>query len=302
MATLLQLVQQASAEMGLSYPNQIAGSTASDPIQLLALINAVGYELLNDNSFNWQKTIVEYRFTTQYTETTGDTVSGNTTVTIPSTTGLDSTYMVLGTNILQDTYISSISGSTDVILTNAPTSTLTGTDLTFCKTKYAMPSDYLRAVNRTQWDKSNHWEMVGAESSQEWQWLKSGYVQTTPRVRFRQLGGMFQIWPPQAFNNLYGFEYVSQNWVYDVNGNPKSSFTQDTDTCIFPDRLMVAGLKLKYWQVKGFDSTAFMRDYTIQLSGAKSADAGAKTLNLTPTPATALIGWASIPDSGYGRT
>ena len=44
--TLLQLVQQAAGEMGISVPVSVAGNTQQDVIQLLALLNATGYELL----------------------------------------------------------------------------------------------------------------------------------------------------------------------------------------------------------------------------------------------------------------
>lgn len=299
MTTMLQLVQQATAEMGLSVPTAVAGNTASDVVQTLALLNAAGYEL--KSIFEWQKITKEYRFTTDALSTTGTLTDNSAIVTaIPSTTGLDATWMVTGTNIPQDTYVSSVDSATQVTLTNAVTDSATAQTLVFSKTKYSMPSDFDRLVNRTEWDKNNHWELIGPESPQEWQWLKSGYIQTTPRIRFRQLGGYFQIWPPTGAENMYGFEYISTNWVLDSNGTGKSSFTADTDTCIYPDRLMVLAVKLKYFEIKGFDTTAFTRDYNYQLESAKSQDAGAPTLNLARRNNTLLIGYNSIPDSNYG--
>jgi hypothetical protein len=299
MTTMLQLMQQASAEMGLTVPSSVAGNTASDVVQTLALLNAVGYEL--KNIFEWQKISKEYRFTTQALSTTGNTTDNSAVITgIPSTTGLDTTYMVTGTNVMQDTYVSSVDSGTQVTLSNALTGTETGADLVFSKTQYSMPADFDRLINRTEWDKNNHWELIGPESAQEWQWLKSGYIQTTPRVRFRQLGGYFQIWPPIGAEDLYGFEYISNYWVTDSSGNGKSSFTADDDTCIFKDRLMVLGVKLKYFEIKGFDTTAFARDYMTQRDAAMSGDAGAPTLSLSRRNNTLLIGYNSIPDSGYG--
>lgn len=301
MATMLQLVQQATAEMGLSVPTQVAGNTASDVVQIQALLNSVGYELIRLHE--WQKCIVEYQFNTTVLNTTGDTTDGSAVVSdIPDTTGLDSTYMVVGTNILQDTYVETVDSGTQVTLTNACTGTGDDLSIVFCKTKYTLPSDYDRMINRTQWDKTNHWEMVGPETSQEWQWLKSGYVQTTPRIRFRQLGGFFQIWPPQSESDLYGFEYLSKNWAFNASGTSQASFTADDDTCIFPDRLMVSALKLKYFSAKGFDTTDYRRDYEIQLEAAMSSDKGAPNLNLAPRPQSILISYNSIPDSGFGQS
>jgi hypothetical protein len=289
MTTMLSLVQQATGEMGLTVPTQVAGNTATDVVQILALINAVGNELTRLHE--WQKLDVEYRFTTDALNTTGDTTVNSAVITnIPSTTGLSTSWMVTGLNVPQDTYVLTVDSGTQVTLTQPLTGTETTADIVFTQTKYSFPSDFDRIVNRTQWDKTN-----------QWQFLKSGYVQTTPRVRYRQLGGFFQIWPPIGAENYYGFEYISKNWVMDAGGTGKELFTADDDTCIFPDRLMILGLKLKYFEIKGFDTTAFFRDYKYQLDTAKSTDAGAPTLSLAPRPIQNLIGYDSVPDSGYGR-
>lgn len=299
-ATMLQIIQQATGELGLSVPTYVAGNVATDTIQQLALLNAVGYEL--QQQYDWEHAVTEYRFTTSYVATTGNTTSGSAVITnIPTTAALAAgTYIPIGNGIPVDTYIQSVDSATQVTLTQACTATGTGVAINFCKTKYAFPSDYDRPINKTQWDKSKRWEMMGPVTAQQWQFLKSGYVSTGPRISFRDLGGYFQIWPATASNEYLGFEYMSKNWAYDTNGTAKSSFTVDTDTCVFPDRLMVLGLKLKYFETKGFDTTALNRDFTAQLSIAKAANKGSGTLSMAPRVATILIGPNQIPDSGFG--
>lgn len=295
---MLQLIQQASGEMGLAVPTFVAGNTQQDVVQQLSLLNAVGYEL--QRQFDWQKSAVEYRFTTQYLTTTGTTTSGSAVVTgLGSTTGLDSTYSAIGTGINQDTYVLTNDSSSQVTLTQAATASGTVT-MNFCKTKYAAPADYDRAVDRTQWDKSKHWEMLGPETPQQWQWLKSGYISTGPRVRYRQIGGTFQIWPPISTHEYLGFEYISKYWARDNAGVAKAAFTADTDTSIFSDRLLVLGLKLKYFEAKGFDTTAYYRDYIRELDISKANDAGSQTLSFAPRLSSVLIGVQNIPDSNYG--
>lgn len=295
---MLQLIQQATGELGLSVPTYVAGNNTQDVVQQLALINAVGYEL--QRQYEWQKALVEYRFTTQYLTTTGTTASGSPIVTaLGSTTGLDATYSVIGTGIPQDAYVLTNDGATQVTLTQNATASGTVT-LNFCKTKYSMPADYDRPVDRTQWDKSKHWEMLGPDSPQQWQWLKSGYIATGPRMRFRPLGGYFQTWPPVATAEYIGMEYVSKNWATAVAGTGKTSFTVDTDTCIFDDRLMVLGLKKKYLEAKGFDAQIVRMDYNTALTIAKATDAGASTLSFAPRLSSNLVGIQNAPDSGYG--
>ena len=85
----------------------------------------------------------------------------------------------------------------------------TGATITVEKVKYALPSDYESTVPRTHWDKSKHWEMLGPESPQQWEWLLSGFISTGPRIRYRLLGKYFQIWPGVSTNELLGYEYRS---------------------------------------------------------------------------------------------
>lgn len=301
MTTMLQLVQQATGEMGLAVPTYMAGNNAQDQIQQLALLNAVGYEL--QRQWDWEALCVEYQFNTEYTETTGDTVEGSYTITnIPSTSGLSTSYMVVGTGINTNVMVASVDSATQVTMNQPAQATGTGVTLNFCQTKYSNPADWDRPINRTQWDKTKHWEMIGPETPQQWQWLKSGFIATGPRVRFRPLGGYFQIWPAITANEFLGMEYVSKHWARDVAGAAKAAFTVDTDTCVFPDRLMVLGLKMKYFSVKGFDISAYAREYAMELSISKATDMGAPTLSFSPRPSDALLGIANIPDSNYGMT
>jgi len=304
-STLLQLVQQATGELGLTKPSAVATSTAQDTIQQLALLNAVGYEAIIGNKdvapFNWQALTTEYRFTSQWVQYTGTVTQGSPFVTgLSSTSGITAgTYMVTGTGIPQDCYVVSVQGNSQVTLSQNATSSGTGL-LTFAQTKYAMPSDYKRLIDRTQWDKSKHWEMLGPESPQQWQWLKSGYIATGPRIRWRILGSYFQIWPAVSTSEYLGFEYISSNWVRDANGNPKSSFTADTDTCIFDDRMMVLGLKLKYWEIKGFDTTSLKADFDAVVSALQGQEQAAPMLSFAPRLSQVLLGPENIPDSNYG--
>jgi hypothetical protein len=163
-----------------------------------------------------------------------------------------------------------------------------------------LPVDYVSTVNRTHWDKSKRWEMLGPESAQQWEWLLSGYISTGPRIRWRLLGKYFQIWPGMNGGELLGFEYRSKAWAEAADGTPQNSFTNDNDTCIYPDRLMVLGTKLKYFEAKGFDTTALYRDYLMEFETAVAQDTAAANLSFAPRPGTVLIGYDNIPDSGYG--
>lgn len=299
MTTMLSLVQSAAGEMGLAVPSSVAGNTAADTVQMLYLLNGLGNELMRD--YQWEALNKEYRFTTQYLTTTGNITTNSATVTnIPTTAVLvANTWMVAGSDIPGDCYINSVDSSSQVTLNQVAQQTLTGVTLNFGQTKYALPSDYDRQVDRTHFDKSKRWEMLGPETAQQWQWLKSSYISTGPRIRYRILGGYFQIWPLVSTNEYLGFEYISNAWANAASGTAKSSFTVDTDTCIFPDRLMINGLKHRYMMAKGLGDV-YAKDYDDQLTKSKPADAGSPTLSMAPKVSSVLIGWENIPDSQYG--
>ena len=304
-ATMLQLAQQASVEMGLASPSTVAGNTVQNVVQTLGLMNAVGYEL--QRQWQWQAQTIAYQFSTPFYTYTATLSSTSTTITaLSGTTGLTATptyFQVVGTGIPQNTFLVSVDGVLNTaVLTNTPTTSGTAVSLTFSQVRFAMPSDFDRLVDRTDWDKSQHWEMLGPETAQQWQWLTSGYISTGPRVRYRVQGSLFDIWPALGTSHQLGFEYMSNLWVTASGGSgpTKTSFTVDTDTCIFPDRLMVLGTKLKYFEIKGFETSALYRDYTMQLDLAKAHDAGSPTLSMAPRQSSILIGFENIPDSNYG--
>lgn len=298
MKTMLQIIQAATGQLGIPTPALVAGINNTDTLQLMALLNQLTDDLQRD--YIWEALCVEYRFNTQFLEATGTVTANSPIITgLSTSTGLDATYQVLGVGLNTDTFVQSLDSVTQVTLTQPATASGVVT-LQFCKTKYTMPADFDRITDRTQWDKTQHWELLGPETAQMWQWLKSGYIATGPRIRWRIMGGYFQTWPAIAKNEYLGFEYISNAAVRDADGVPKSAFTADTDTCIFPDGLMITGLKMMYQQAKGL-GYEFVAKYEDLLGMAKANDSGSADLHMNPRPLNTLIGWENIPDSGLGN-
>jgi hypothetical protein len=191
-------------------------------------------------------------------------------------------------------------GLSTIVMSQLASGTYTGVTFTFSQTKYPLPNDFETITDNTHWDKTKHWQMLGPEDAQQWQWLKSGYISTGPRIRWRILGDKFQIWPPYNTQEYLGFEYRSKGWARTATGTVINSFVADTNTTIFDDTVMVLGTKLKYFQIKGFDTTALQQDYFRYLNVAKANDKGSANLSFAPYPTKVLIGYANIPDTGYG--
>ena len=298
---MLQLVQQTTAELNLAVPTFVAGNQSQDVQQILALMNGAGYDLVKE--YDWQALQVQYRFYTQAINTTGTTINGSNVLNIDQAIDLSAVttqWQVTGTNINQDTNVVSVNNTTKQIVLSQMASGTGSGEIVLAQTAYTLPADFETITDRTQWDKTKHWEALGPESPQQWQWLKSGYISTGPRIRWRILDNQFQIWPPMNTNEYLGWEYRSKGWVRSPAGAIQNSFTADADTTVFDDRLMVLYTKLKYFQVKSFDTTALMQDYQRYLSVVKANDKGAPNLSFAPYPSKVLIGYANIPDTGYG--
>jgi hypothetical protein len=301
MKTLLLLAQQAANELGIVAPLAVAGNTTQDITQLLALMNAAGEELMSKH--DWRGLTRRFDFYTSFVTTTGSYDPSTRQITgIPSTAGLDNTFMVVGAGFPLATFIASVDSPNQVTATNPPAQAGAAVPVYFQKAKYPMPADYQSIVPRTQWDRSMHWEMLGPENAQQWEYLLSGFIATGPRVRWRLLGQFFQIWPGFSNSENLGFEYRSNAWVTAADGTPKQNFSADDDTCIYPDRLMVLISKLKYFEAKGFDTTAMWRNYVTNLETAIAQDISFPTLSFAPRPGSSLIGYDNIPDTGYGLT
>ena len=293
------MVQQVAAELNLAVPTYVVGNTSQDVQQILALMNGAGYDLVKE--YDWQALQVQYRFYTQAINCNATAVNGSTLLEVDpgvDITAVDKQWQITGSNINQDTNVVSVNGQ---VITMSQMASGTGNGaVVLAQTAYDLPFDFETITNRTQWDKTKHWEALGPEDAQQWQWLKSGYISTGPRIRWRILDNQFQVWPPMNTNEYLGWEYKSKGWARAADGTVKNSFTADSDTTVLDDRTVVLLTKMKYWGIKGFDTTVVAQDYQRVLSIAKANDKGAPNLSFAPYPSKVLIGYANIPDTGYG--
>ena len=307
--TLLQLVNTARSELGL-FPTSASIASSSDAInqQMMALINQLGDELQEQHSWTAQQT--ENVITTEVAvSTTGNLTEGSAVITnIPDTSALEATtWVVTGMGLVPSARIVSVDSATQITMSEEATDTQAGVALLFAKDTYAIPVDFQSYVSTTWWDRSNRWELLGPTSPQMDQALRSGIVTTSPRRNWRQVGrlpGAWRIWPPPGANDpalTMVYEYNSIYWATDYIGTPWPRMEQDLDTNIFPDRVMINGLKAKFFDAKGMDTTKLTADYRKSIAIAMAQDGGAGNLSLSGRRnANFLLNYWNIPDNGYG--
>jgi len=299
--TILQLVQQVTGEIGIQQPTSVIGNTDPQVIQLLALTNRLGKDLVAD--YEWNRLVKAYVFrTTAGTTTNAVFYPNSAVVTGLSTTGLSAGMVVSSSAVYPFTEIYSVDSVSQITLNLPSQATATATaSCAFAVQDYALPGGFDRMISDSNWDRTNHWRNLGPKSSQEWQWLQGGIISTGPRERYRLYNGMLRIFQGLSTQINIAYEYVSDYWVVAAGGTSgsKSAFTLDTDTFVYKDDLMAVGLKFMWYRAKGLDYQMFERDYKDELSKAKAQDQPVAAASLSPVFAQDLVGPWSIQDGNW---
>lgn len=179
---------------------------------------------------------------------------------------------------------------------------------------YPMPDDWSYFIDQTQWDRTNHWPLLGPKTAQEWQWLKGGLLSSGPRLRYRVVHGNFELWPVPGITNtptagepgvfvpwVLAMEYVSDAWVKSgtLNDTYYNEVKADTDLVLLDGWVLSAYLKLKYWEAKGLNTQAYTKDFINVWEARMGKNKGAPILTLAPRARTMLIGINNIPDGSW---
>src|SRR5215831_4653551 len=191
--TILQIINQAQSELGLVQSTSIVGNTSDlSSQQFLSLLNSAGEEIRDYAEDGWRNMAVEFNLVVNTPITvTGNLTQNSAVITNiqPNTTGIVAqTFMVAGTSIPTAARVISVDNANQVTMSMEATAAATATSLLFSQDTYPLPSDYKTTTNRTWWDRTNRWELLGPDSPQMDQWHRSGIVVTGPRRHFRILG------------------------------------------------------------------------------------------------------------------
>lgn len=180
------------------------------------------------------------------------------------------------------------------------TVTLVGDGVT---TEFDLPADYGRMVNQTQWSSKNRRPMYGPMTPQGWSWVQFGIVSVGVYYRYRIIGNKFCVFPTPAAGEEIHFYYISKNWVYDPVALPapvyKDTVTLDTDTTVFDDFLMIAGMKYKLWSAKGMEATELNQEFQYMLNAEKSQTQGAPVIALDSRWEQLYISGQNVPDGSW---
>jgi hypothetical protein len=180
---------------------------------------------------------------------------------------------------------------------------------------YAVPTDFLKMVNDSMWDTTNHWQMIGPVTSQEWEEIKRGAIATTgPRKRWRLIGeadGTYaasatayyvQIDPsPTNSSDTFFYEYISNGFARQNSDAAAGIFDHDSDVPILPEQLFILGGIWRWKAAKGLDYVEDKRTYDQALETYIATDRAARKLSMSRVRSgPRLLDLSNVPDSGFG--
>ena len=308
---LLQIIQAVTGELGLVQPTQVVGATDLQTLQMFNLANREGDALRRTH--NW--TAMQSLFTLNVgapTVTTGNVTNGSSTISSLATAAVAAVtpglFVVTGTSIPPAARVlTATTASGTVTMDMVATGTATATTITFGQDTYPEPSGFDRFINRTAWDRTNRWELIGPDSPQTDEWHRSGIVTTGPRRHFRQVGdlsgGTYRIWPPpQTVDTPFqiAWEYISNYWVQSSTGTNQPYFEADTDVPVLDSQAIILGVKWRFAQAKSLPSAASLQlEYTDYVNQLIARDGGAPTLRASRRLDNYLLTSWNIQDANY---
>lgn len=318
--TLLQIITQVQGELGLPQSASVIGNTDNTTVQMLNLLIGLTTDLRRMH--RW--TACQWEYIIEVTPAlilTGNVAanSGSVTSVSPGTSGvIQWLWQVQFPGIPTPARVLSIDSPTGLTLTLTSPTAQTGATFLAAQDTYPIPTDFDFLTNRTMWDRTNRWELLGPDSPQMDQWHQSGVVPTGPRRHFRKLspfaGGSFRLWPAPfeiATNLQLVFEY-SSTFCVAVNGNfnaPATGFDQpanfsstwqnDDDQPMLDDDLLIKGLKWKFWEAKGFNYVSMKNDWIDYVDTMFGRDGARATLNLVKRVNPIFISPANVQDGFF---
>jgi len=159
----------------------------------------------------------------------------------------------------------------------------------------AVPTDWLRFISDSFFERTTRRQMWGPITPQAWQALQAYPQITQVFLSWRRRDNKFLIYPLPTAGDDCAYEYVSMNWVEAANGDLKPSFTADTDTAVLPENLFRMGMRWRFEKSKRLDYSEDFRTYQQQLAIEQAQDAAGGKINITGRSVFNSFGFPNLP-------
>jgi hypothetical protein len=131
------------------------------------------------------------------------------------------------------------------------------------------------------WDRTQRLPIIGPLSEQDWQSIKAIIV-TGPRFQWRFRGNHLLINPAPPAGHTLAFEYCSKNWVNVTGAGAtfQDFFSNDTDTVLLPDKLVLMGLRWRWKKEKKFAYAEDQESYELMKADSKTRDKASRIVHM----------------------
>jgi hypothetical protein len=136
-------------------------------------------------------------------------------------------------------------------------------------------------LNQILWDRTQRLPILGPLTAQRWQQYKAFQI-TGPIIQYRIRGNRLLILPNPVAGHTIAGEFCQRRTISadGVLAPSKEFFTADTDVCIIPDRVLIAGLRWRVKREKGLTYAEDLRRYETIVGGYCLKDSTGATVTL----------------------
>lgn len=172
------------------------------------------------------------------------------------------------------------------------------------ETAFALPEDFYRFIDQSQWGTNSQLPAIGPVSNQAWMQLTVRAASPTLTLLWQMRGDQLIIMKAPTDPVTLSYMYLSNAQVIDadVATTYKNVAAKNGDQFVLDSSLVMLLGRAKYLEWKGFDSSAAMRDFLIAFSSRTGANKGAPVLNIGRRSGSfpLISPQTSLPDTGYG--
>ncbi len=160
---------------------------------------------------------------------------------------------------------------------------------------YALPADFHRFANLTQWDRTNYEMVEGPVSPAKFEYLRSSSASTaSPWKYFRVAADVFAIYPTPTAAETIAYQYYSKYWI-----TGKAAYSADADAPLLDEDLLTIDLRWRFLQAKGLPFEHEKAEAMARRDALLIRDGGRDAVRFGGAGKTSNP-YGNLPETGYG--
>ncbi len=164
-------------------------------------------------------------------------------------------------------------------------------------TMASIAPNFRYVVNETMWNDDLQRPVPGSLTPAQWQQLKVSDA-SGPYHAYRIQNKSLYLYPAPTAGETVKFEYMSKNWVLDVDGTTtKPVFVADDDTGLLDEEILTLGLIWRWKRATGLDYAEDYREYSVMLADAEARNTGNPIINASGRGSSRPP--VSVPDGNW---